>query len=227
MMRISHKKKFIFLANPRAASTTVRTILDPYSDVSSKLISEVDKNFPFYHHITALELKRIFDERGWDWGSYKTFCVIRNPYDRIVSLYHHQQRIYAEIDSLSSYHEAIRKYGFFHASKMIALFILRPKSFAEFVRRIDTSKSLTTSIKNFAFDDEGNQLVDKIIKFEDLSTELPKLLKKLDINVTEEQIPKLNSAKRTKLVVEFYTEEDIVLMQKYFGYEIERFSYEP
>ena len=92
-MRISHKKKFIFLANPRSASTSIRKILDPYSDISSKLISEVDQNFPFYHHITALELKNIFEKKGWDWDSYTKFCIIRNPYERIVSLYHHQQKI--------------------------------------------------------------------------------------------------------------------------------------
>lgn len=92
-MRISHKYRFVFLANLRTGSTTVRSILDHYSDIKSVHITQISERFPFYHHISAQELKPIFEERGWDWSKYKKFCVIRNPYDRIVSLYHHSQQM--------------------------------------------------------------------------------------------------------------------------------------
>lgn len=95
-MRISHTYKFIFFANPRTGSTTVRDVLDEYSDILSVHITEASAKFPFYHHITPLELKAIFMDRGWDWYSYRKFCFVRNPYDRVVSLYHHYLRIRKE-----------------------------------------------------------------------------------------------------------------------------------
>ena len=50
-MRISHKYKFIFISIPKTGSTSVRSILDPYSDI----ISVNDKNSPYKHHTTSID----------------------------------------------------------------------------------------------------------------------------------------------------------------------------
>ena len=73
---------------PRAGSTTVRKNLDQYSDVKSVHVSETDADFPFFHHMTAAELKAAFESKEWQWDDYRKFCIVRNPYDRLVSLYH-------------------------------------------------------------------------------------------------------------------------------------------
>ena len=56
-MRISHKHKFIFIAVPKTGSTSVRSIIDPYSDITSVN----DKNSPYKHHTTALNLKKFLN----------------------------------------------------------------------------------------------------------------------------------------------------------------------
>lgn len=40
----------------------------------------------------ASELKDVFQERNWEWNDYKKFCFVRNPFDRVVSLFHHRSR---------------------------------------------------------------------------------------------------------------------------------------
>ena len=226
-MRISHSKKFIFLANPRTASTSLRSVLDPHSDIKSRLVSDLTNDFPFYHHITARELEGEFRKRGWEWENYQKFCVVRNPFERIVSLYNHQQKIYKETSSPSRYFAAIGEYGFVHATKMCLLYLIRPKSFSEFVKRIDPKKSLTISIQNFTFDESGKSLVEYYVRFESLEHDLPEVLAKFGIEITKDAIPKLNSASREKPLEEFYGEEEIALMKEYYGYEIEKFGYEP
>jgi|TARA_B110000305_G_scaffold159150_1_gene176017 hypothetical protein len=80
-MRISHKHKFVFISVPKTGSTSVRSIIDPYSDI----LSVNNRNSPYKHHTTALNLKKHFKSKGWDWNSYFKFSVARNPWDRRVS----------------------------------------------------------------------------------------------------------------------------------------------
>lgn len=87
MSRISHKYKFIYFAYPKTASTSVREVLDPFSDIIAGNYKDRTPENPFYNHITAAETKQIFEERGWDYNSYFKFVVIRNPWSRLVSLY--------------------------------------------------------------------------------------------------------------------------------------------
>lgn len=227
-MRISHRYKFVFLANPRTASTSVRSVLDPYSDISGCLGAKTTADFPFSDHIFARHLKAVFDERGWDWDAYTVFCVVRNPFDRMISLYHHQQKIHAKTGSFSSYLDTAKEYGPKHATKMLALNLTRPRNFKDFLKAANTQKALTTSLKNFAFDESGcEQMVDHILRFENLHVELPALLSELGIDVSKSMIPVLNSAKRGLGTIQYYDKEAIEIMHAKYGYEIERFSYEP
>ena len=155
-MRISHTYKFIFFANPRTGSTTVRDVLDEYSDILSVHITEASAKFPFYHHITPLELKAIFMDRGWDWYSYRKFCFVRNPYDRVVSLYHHYLRIRKEnkMKGLKGLLWRLRYLTF------------RAPSFKEYVMRINPTNGLPATLLEFVGDGEGRLMVDTVLKFE-------------------------------------------------------------
>lgn len=78
-MRISHRYKFVFLANPRCGSTSVRKVLDPFTDIYS------GNEFPYHHHAGVRHLKPHFAEQGWDWDCYSVFTTIRNPWARVAS----------------------------------------------------------------------------------------------------------------------------------------------
>lgn len=218
-MRISHSHKYIFLANPRSGSTTVRKILDDYSDIKSVHKSEITDEFPFYNHISALELKSIFDKRGWHWDRYKRFCVIRNPYDRVVSLFHHNLGMIR--NPISEGIENLIKNAQLSAKPDPAI----KYYFKQYVMGIDPNNVLTTSLEHFLCDADGHFLVEDILMFETLGDDLPSYLNELGISITSRDIPNLNSSEYRREYKEYYDDQSKKRITELYRYEIERFGY--
>jgi len=215
-MRISHKHRFVFLAMPRTASTTVRVILDPYSDIKGVHISEITDEFPFYNHISSIELKNIFDKRGWDWYDYKKFCMIRNPYDRVVSLYHHHLKMMAKRSE-----ERLAIGNLLKKCKNI----IKPETFRKYVMSINPKRRLQTSLKAFVCDENNNFLVDNILMFESLRENLPKYFHSLGIQITAENIPHLNATEDRLGYRDYYDQDTKKKVTDLYAYEISRFGY--
>jgi chondroitin 4-sulfotransferase 11 len=79
-MQISHRHKFINVANPKTASTSTLRTLKKYADVfGTKGIKS-----PYYYHAETSVMQKEFVDI---WDSYFKFCFVRNPWDRIVSHY--------------------------------------------------------------------------------------------------------------------------------------------
>lgn len=58
----------------------------------------------FYNHMTAAEVRRLAGAEVWE--AYFKFCVERNPWDKVVSLYYHHLRANPRLDlSLSEFLE--------------------------------------------------------------------------------------------------------------------------
>ena len=92
-MRISHRYKFVFFANPKTGSSTVRSFLKPYSDVVSvKNHHYTNEDNPFYPHMTPAEARSFFEQFGWHFNAYRKFVFVRNPWARLVSAYEHYKR---------------------------------------------------------------------------------------------------------------------------------------
>ena len=216
-MRISHRHRLVFLANPRTGSTTVREVLDPFSDVRGIRRVDTTPEFPFENHITAAELKAVFEARGWDWEGYFKFCVVRNPWDRIVSLYHHQRRM-----RVQRVREAPWRRKLLHG----AWHLLRPgRSFRGWVKRLDFGLRLPITLQGFAGDGEGRLLVDQVLRFEHLHEELPACLAKAGIEIGPEAIPHRNRSPGRRDYRGYYDDETRAHVAAVYAWEIERFGY--
>ena len=216
-MRISHKHRFVFLAIPRTGSTTVRHVLDDYSDIKSVHILKRTDDFPFSNHLRARDLKRIFDRSGWDWFAYKRFCVIRNPWDRVVSLYHHRQRVL-------SGHAPAR--GLVYNAWKYVRYRLTPKqSFKDYVMAIDPKKGLTASLRDFICNENGEYLVDDVLRFEALTAALPAYLAQFGITVGPHAIPQFNVSEGRRSYADYYDAESRQHVENVYRYEIDRFGY--
>lgn len=77
---ISHKKKFIFVHIPKVAGTSIESILFPFAS-RFKCANKFAKE---YRHLRNYEL---FNSQT-SYSNYFSFTFVRNPFDRMVSLYH-------------------------------------------------------------------------------------------------------------------------------------------
>lgn len=86
-MLLSDRHKFIFLHNPKCGGASVKEAMKDYCE-----------NYPFipegqtsqhYHHWPASQAKSYFKQIGmdWKWSTYFKFTFVRNPWDRMVSLW--------------------------------------------------------------------------------------------------------------------------------------------
>ena len=119
MVLISHKYKFIYLKNYKVASTSVESFFGQYcinpslnysfEDNQSVIISEygiigsrIISDKIWYNHNPACDIKRDLGEDIFN--TYFKFCVIRNPYDYMVSSYYWDYRNnYRPIKSFKQY----------------------------------------------------------------------------------------------------------------------------
>ena len=161
-MRISHKFKFLYLAITKTGSTTVRKLLDPFSDISS-----TSNHGEFKHHQKAKELRLVFKKHKWEWDQYFKFTVVRHPIARLRSSHTFMIQIgsnpptpYHKKDAMPFY-EKCKKYS------------METLSFEEAIM----SGSLDFFPPQHLWvtaDDKTTLLVNKIIKLEEINQELPK-----------------------------------------------------
>lgn len=182
MTLISHKHKFIFLANQKCASTSIHEFLRPHSD---KAFTIWIYQKPLGTHSTAAEVKRYMDRRGYKWEDYFVFTTIREPFSRIKSCY------YYEID-------------FNQNRDLTDLIRNAPKDFKKYVMESYYLKKFM-DVKEFTCDKNGNNLVSKIMRIEDAEKEMPEILKKIGLDVDWNKEKARNVSKKTHQVV--YDEE--------------------
>lgn len=80
-MLIDHGKKFVLVAVPKTGSTSMHY---SFADLLS-VEFESKSGAPAIYHMYASDIKAIV---GNAWDDFYSFAMIRNPYDRMVSLYH-------------------------------------------------------------------------------------------------------------------------------------------
>ena len=217
-MRISHKYQFLYLAVPRTGSTSVRDALDPISDVKSRYISMVSHEHPYYHHIPYFELVPIFESNGWDIDQYHKFGVVRNPFDRVVSLYHH----YCEKGNRWAEGKS-----FLYNVTRTARFRLLPKdSFEQFVAKLDTSTPMQMSASRFFSDQNGKFSADSVLKFEEVSDGYSRLAHELGFPEDRRQLPMLNRSIDRQSYNTYYKSQEIVdLVSELYADDMSRFGY--
>ena len=205
-MRISHKHKFVFLSNPRCGSTSIRSILKKYSDILST------RGYPYYHHTGARELKRHFEEQGWNWEEYTIITTIRNPWDRVVSIWHYGQKKRGSI-----WHEHCNSCKNFHD------FVIGLPDFLDSRVYCNRTGMKGISIDEFAYSVEGHKLVNHILPIERINTTLPSILK--SVGLPHLLVPRTNVTDRSKYTDYYNGEQEIVSQIFKFDIKIGNYAY--
>ncbi len=173
-MLISSKFKFIFVANTKAASTSIEHYLRDFADIQVSEVPE-QKHMPYYKILD--EYSGFLKEHGGQ-DEFMTFGVFRHPISWINSWYRY--RI---------------------GNEDIEAYINEDLTFKEFFLKGDWNIWLNKSeavplLQKRLFEDPttGNIMVDRLLRFEHLSSDLGKLLKELGIEV-EKDLGHLNRSK--------------------------------
>ena len=211
-MRVSHKHKFIFFAVPRTGSTTVRAVLDPFSDLKSRHITEIDDDAPFYHHISPAEARVIFQQRGWDFESYYRFCFVRNPFDRATSLFHHRIKT-----------QDVSTWQRFMTRQKVRF--LRKRVFNMYVdQHIVQWGRLEAPVSEFVQSDDGTVLVDQIFPFEHLKKSLQTVFTHMDLPASRLSIPHKNQSDRSHYR-QYYNEDSKTKVAEVYSEDIKEYGY--
>ena len=167
--------------------------------------SSIEKalNIPLEHKTAQEKIREIGRER---WDKKWTFTFVRNPWDRVVSHYHH--RVKTNQTGLGDKHI----------------------DFIEWVKRAYGSRDVTYYDKpkmfmpqtNWITDKEGKVVVDDIMRFENLENDFHKMLKKLGKSGT---LPHVRKSDRGNFR-QYYDPETIEIVRNWFERDIEMFGYQ-
>jgi hypothetical protein len=198
-MTISHKYKFIYIAIPKTASTTVKHLLDKYSDIKYEY-GWSDNCWP--NHLTANQIKQQFDKRGWNWDDYFKFTVVRHPISRLKSECNFALKIGSKIGSGSEFElNVIDGSKCYTINGIPVLDFEYGKICYDFYKKKITLREFDDDIGGdyggvqyeYIYDDFGKNLLDKVIKLEDLENGLRDIWSRLSLNEEDLiHIPKLN-----------------------------------
>jgi hypothetical protein len=132
MVMISHDRGFIFLKTRKTAGTTIEMLLEPHCAppghvvreetpeivtahgvVGARLVAREDPDLPiaqspeWRNHLPAAIIReRLGDEV---WSRYVKITAVRNPFDRVVSMFHWRRRK-TELPTGPALREAFRRF---------------------------------------------------------------------------------------------------------------------
>ncbi|GAB4214754.1 MAG: hypothetical protein OHK0012_13410 [Synechococcales cyanobacterium] len=216
---VSYRKKFIFIHITKTAGTSVTSVLEPYGDppiLSSKWVRNsihiLEKWLPIRIipftgrailpiHADAKEITTRY--QNVDLHSFYRFSFVRNPWDRVVSLYTFRRTSRKKFTNAKKYEKAMSQ------------------SFSEFVEDFCGRRFLSQAERLF-LDPQGNLDMDFVGKMENLDQDLPIVLKNLGI--PNNSVPRKNRTRHDHYV-SLYDSHTKKLVADAFAKDIELFQY--
>lgn len=155
MVLISHIYKFIYIKNVKVAGTSIEAYFEKYCMdpsinhiIQHKLDSKISKygivgnredgkKTKYLNHLGATKIKEYLGNNIFN--SYFKFCVIRNPYDKMVSLYNMSVNRDGYKGSFSEFvknHDCINYYRYFIDDKSCIDFYIRYEFLHEDLKKV-------------------------------------------------------------------------------------------
>ena len=196
MTIISDDKKFIFVHIPKTGGTSISSVLKEYSEPHNikKWYVRSSSN-----HLTSEKIVAQLENPS----TYCKFAVVRNPFDLCVSIWAYK------IMSGWPQNVGFKEFMLFahNHQKHPQLKAIRPL--------FDGGQTSWTHIK-------GKQVVDVILKFENLKEDFKKVTERLGL--VDVCLPKLNQTSHRHFS-SYYDKETIQLVQQTFCHDWDTFGY--
>lgn len=230
-MIVSHKYQFIFIKTRKTAGTSIEISLSPlcgeedvFTPISQgdryenhrprnyegwfnplpeiisgdreprKSLSECYHRIKYLTHSTALVARHRMSRRVWN--NYFKFCVDRNPFDKVVSMY--------EMNTAGAR--------------------MRGKERRTLESWLERGKNMPFNYP-FYMDKEGNQLVDKVLKYENLNDELMETLRGLGVPFEGLNVRAKGHYRKKRNYKDYYDDHTKAMVEKIFRYELDLYNY--
>lgn len=212
---VCHRFRFIFFPVPKAATSSIKKLIAQMDDLPAEGNPHHDIRF---EEVWAKNLGR--------YPGYRTFTVVRNPWDRLVSCF--KDKIQGDLND-RRYGPRVQVHeGFDRYNKVLRRQIFRPDmTFEQFVRAVVripdaiADEHIRSQYKMFSRPG-GGLLVERILKFEHLGEDMTDLLRELGADAfnVDHMHKSVRSAYR-----EFYTDELAEITARHYRKDIRLLEY--
>lgn len=226
-MLISHRFKFIYTKTAKTAGTSVESYFERFcmpegewtpAHNREEYESETGiigyrgkdpKGKKWYNHMPASRIKELVGEEVWN--SYFKFCIVRNPWEKVISAFEHFGRNHPAPGGLRSW-------------------ILRLRGgamTAEQVRFYDWLRSGGAPIDRDKYLIGGRVVMDDFIRFETLQQDAKRICGRLGLPWEESQLPRYKAGlRRPETTIEtIFTPASKALVARMYDFEIKHFGY--
>ena len=185
---IDHNRKLLFMHITRTGGTSVETAF------MGQDWWEVD---PSSKHISASQARRLYGEDCW--STYHKFSVVRNPWDRLVSMW---------------------ATGWWYGTRTPFRGV-KPSSFSDFIRGLQPHPH--EQYGALRYHEILDERIDQVLRFEDLQVQVSAMCRARGI--AEVTLPHMERRDRLPYRA-FYDEESEHLVREVFAKDIATYGYE-
>lgn len=227
---VSHRKKFIYLKTVKTASTSVESFFEPYCMPEGTWEFEKFRNETvtvdgivgyrgvkqrkwfglrrrkWFDHMPAIHVRSQLPPEQWD--EYFKFCVIRNPFDRVISAFH-----------------------FFQWMENRGLYEMPVPQLDNEIDRFRLWVKVGIGPNTPVFDRGcyviDNQIcLDFFIRFENLEEDLTAVCRRLEIEPDLATLKTMVGGVRPKVpIADYYDAESQSFVEKTYQFELSQFDY--
>ncbi|MDX1780342.1 MAG: sulfotransferase family 2 domain-containing protein [Thalassovita sp.] len=212
-MFISHGRQYIFIHIPKTGGTSMALALEaramkddilvgdtPKATKRRRRYHDADCKGRLWKHSTLADIEGLVGADEIE--RYFTFCLVRNPWDRVVSYYHW-----------------LREQSFEHPAVKLA----RGEDFGGFLSHPLTWRTLKeTPARFYMTDARGNEVCDLYIRLEHAAEDAAPLADHLGFPL---RLPRVNESARRKDYRGYYSDTDAGFVADICAEDIERFGY--
>jgi hypothetical protein len=217
-MLVSHRHRFIYTKTAKTAGTSVEVYFEPFC-IDEPSNSNVAHGGParvsgagiigyrgprrpsdcvWWNHMPAADIKRLLGDETWN--AYFKFCVIRNPYDKVISFFYFlRNRARIQIDSTLSEREQFQHW------------VMQGR--------------LSVGRDRYVID--GKFCLDDVIRYERLEAEMERICQRIDVPWVPSAFLRLKTGKRPRSsnIDNMYSAEAAEVVRRQYAFEFEQFGY--
>jgi hypothetical protein len=214
-MLISHKHKFLIIAIPKTASSSIRRTLVSLGVVDERVCPRPVHKNEFKQHGTISEAITEFNKRSWNYNDYFKYSIVRNPWDRYLSfLTYYKTRLdfYKNNKPLNN-NQKIQK------NQIIRRF--NNKTDREILRDLIIQNPAQSF---YLVDSNNNIIMDRIGQLENIQNDFNDFCR--SVKITEQLLLHKNKSKFTLSKTDLYTQELVDMVMEKEKWVINEYGYD-